>query len=470
MSKESILAKNTAIVTVGKICTQLISFFLLPLYTAYLSTEEYGVVDLLNTLISLLIPILTFQIDQGIFRILIDKRNDEKGQSKLITSTIFFLGVQSVIYLTIFMIVSPWINNEYKYFLATNLVATAFTNVLLQISRGLGDNTKYTLGSFISATVTILLNVILIVGFKMNAYGMLTASFLGNVACIIYLTISLKLPKYIKRSNYEKNELKTILKYSIPLIPNQISWWIVSVSDRLIITYFMNVSMNGIYSVANKFSSVITTIYSVFNIAWTESAAVNFKEEDRDKYFSKILNIVIRFFGALCIGIIAYMPFVFNILVNESYNEAYMQIPILMIATMFNVLVNFLGSIYVAKKLTKEIAKTSFFAAIINAVINIGLINYIGLFAASLSTLFAWLAMLIYRFIDSKKHIKLKIDLKLVLSMIAICSISVVAYYMRNMALCGIVALGVTIYALIINKDSMKSITQIMKKKLLKKN
>ena len=141
-----------------------------------------------------------------------------------------------------------------------------------------------------------------------------------------------------------------------------------------------------------------------------------------------------------------------------------------MIATMFNVLVNFLGSIYVAKKLTKEIAKTSFFAAIINAVINIGLINYIGLFAASLSTLFAWLAMLIYRFIDSKKHIKLKIDLKLVLSMIAICSISVVAYYMRNMALCGIVALGVTIYALIINKDSMKSITQIMKKKLLKKN
>lgn len=469
MSKESILAKNTAIVTIGKICTQLISFFLLPLYTAYLTTGEYGVVDLLNTLISLLIPILTFQIDQGIFRYLIDKRDSKQEQAKLITTTIFFLGAQSIIYIILFAIISPWINNEYKYFLATNLVATAFTNVMLQIARGLGDNTKYTLGSFISATVTILLNLVFIVGFKMNAYGMLLASFLGNIACIIYTVISLKIPKFIKRSLYDKTTLKTILKYSLPLIPNAISWWIVNVSDRLIITYFMNVSMNGIYSVANKFSSVVTTIYGVFNIAWTESAAVNFKEEDRDKYFSKVLDVTIRFFGALGIGIIAYMPFAFGILVNENYSEAYLQIPILIIATMFNILVSYFGSIYVAKKLTKEIAKTSFFAAIINALINILLIKYIGLFAASISTLVAWVAMFVYRYVDSKKYIKLKVSLKMVLIMIIICTITVITYYIKNMFLCGIVAIFISIYAFYINKDTMKALTQMMKNKLIKK-
>ena len=469
MSKESILAKNTAIVTIGKICTQLISFFLLPLYTAYLTTGEYGVVDLLNTLISLLIPILTFQIDQGIFRYLIDKRGNEKEQGKLITTTIFFIGIQSLIYLFLFTIISPWVNNEYKYFLATNLVATAFTNVMLQIARGLGSNTKYTLGSFISATVTILLNLVFIVGFKMNAYGMLLASLLGNIACIIYIVISLKIPKFIKRSFYDKATLKSILKYSVPLIPNAISWWVVNVSDRLIITYFMSVSMNGIYSVANKFSSVVTTIYSVFNIAWTESAAVNFKEEDKDKYFSKVLNVTIRFFGALGIGIIAYMPFAFGILVNENYAEAYLQIPILIIATMFNILVSYLGSIYVAKKLTKEIAKTSFFAAIINTVINIVLIKYIGLYAASISTLVAWVTMFIYRYVDSKKYIKLIVNYKLIFSMAIFCTITVIAYYIKNMFLCGIVAIFITIYAILINKDTMKSITQMMKKKILKK-
>ena len=74
MNREKQLIKNTAIITIGKICTQMISFFLLPLYTAILTAEEYGIVDLLNTLVSLLIPIITFQIEQALFRYLIDAR------------------------------------------------------------------------------------------------------------------------------------------------------------------------------------------------------------------------------------------------------------------------------------------------------------------------------------------------------------------------------------------------------------
>ena len=75
MNREKGLIKNTLIITIGKICTQLITFFLLPLYTSILSTEEYGIVDLLNTLVSLLLPIITFQVEQAVFRKLIDNRN-----------------------------------------------------------------------------------------------------------------------------------------------------------------------------------------------------------------------------------------------------------------------------------------------------------------------------------------------------------------------------------------------------------
>ena len=68
MNREKSLLKNTIIITIGKVCTQMISFFLLPLYTGILSTEEYGTVDLLNTLVSLLLPIVTFQIEMAVFR------------------------------------------------------------------------------------------------------------------------------------------------------------------------------------------------------------------------------------------------------------------------------------------------------------------------------------------------------------------------------------------------------------------
>lgn len=148
MNREKLLIKNTAIVSLGKICTQLITFFLLPLYTAVLSTEEYGVVDLLNTLVGLFLPIVTLQIEQGVFRYLLDCRDNEKEQKTIISSTVFFLIIQSIIYLVCFLIVSQWIHNDYKYFLAINLIANIFSAVLLQISRGLGDNTSYAIGSF----------------------------------------------------------------------------------------------------------------------------------------------------------------------------------------------------------------------------------------------------------------------------------------------------------------------------------
>lgn len=469
MSKERTLIKNTAIVTIGKVCTQLVSFFLLPLYTTFLTTTEYGVVDLLNTLISLLIPILTFQVDQGIFRFLIDSRENEEGQKKLITTITFFILRQVAIYMVIFLAVSPWINNEYKYFLATNLIATSCTNILLQVARGLGNNTKYTVGSFLSGAATIVLNVIFIAGFKLGAYGMLYANLIGNIVCIIYIFVSMKLYKKVKRIYYDKTVLKELLKYSLPLIPNAISWWIVNVSNRMIITYFMNVSMNGIYSVANKFSSVVTTIYSVFNITWTESVSVNFKSEDKDEYFSKIFDVTVRFFGALCLGIIAFMPFAFSILVNESFNEAYMQIPILIIGAMFNILVSFLGTIYVAKKLSKEIAKISLVTAVINIVIDLALINFIGLYAASLSTVISWLVMFIYRFIDSRKYVKLKVDKKIVISMIIGTIITLVSYYLNNNILSIVVALLITIYAVCINLKNVNFLYKAVKDKFAKR-
>ena len=359
MSKGKDLAKNTAIVSIGKICTQLITFFLLPVYTAVLSNEEYGVVDLLNTLTSLLLPIVTLQIEQGIFRYLIDCRENNEKQIKLITTIIRFMIIQSIACIVIFLCVSPFIHNEYKYFLIANLLMGIFSSLLLQICRGLGDNATYAIGSFITGAFTVVLNVIFIVAFRWGAYGMLGATAISNFICAVYIFLKRKIYKYIKPKQFDKKILKEIIKYSVPLIPNMISWWIVSASDRTIISAVIGIAQNGIYSAANKFSGVFTTLYSVFNLTWTESASININSEDRDEFFSKILDFVIRFFGCLCLGTIAVMPFAFNILINEKFAEAYYQIPILILGSVFNILVSFVGSIYVAKKLTKEIAKTS---------------------------------------------------------------------------------------------------------------
>lgn len=468
MSKGKDLAKNTAIVSIGKICTQLITFFLLPIYTAVLSNEEYGVVDLLNTLTSLLLPIATLQIEQGIFRYLLDCRENKEKQTTLITTVSKFILVQSAICILIFLCASPFIHNEYKYFLMANLLMGILSSISLQICRGLGDNKTYAVGSFITGALTVILNVIFIVAFKWGAYGMLIATAISNLLCAIYVFVKKKIYKYIDIKQNDKKLLKDIIKYSVPLIPNMISWWIVSASDRTIISAVIGVAQNGIYSAANKFSGIFSTLYSVFNLTWTESASININSEDRDEFFSKIFDFIVRFFGSLCLGTIAVMPFVFGILVNEKFAESYYQIPILILGSVFNILVSFLGSVYVAKKLTKEIAKTSIIAAIINIVLNIALINQIGLYAASISTVIAYFAMFIYRWKDVKKYVSIKTNKALIAVLSVSFLIAIITYYLKMKIISIVVLLAVIIIAIYINKDSAKYLTEIVKKRLKK--
>ncbi len=468
MSKGKDLAKNTAIVSIGKICTQLITFFLLPVYTAVLSNEEYGVVDLLNTLTSLLLPIATLQIEQGIFRYLLDCRENKEKQTTLITTVSKFILVQSAICILIFLCASPFIHNEYKYFLMANLLMGILSSISLQICRGLGDNKTYAVGSFITGALTVILNVIFIVAFKWGAYGMLIATAISNLLCAIYVFVKKKIYKYIDIKQNDKKLLKDIIKYSVPLIPNMISWWIVSASDRTIISAVIGVAQNGIYSAANKFSGIFSTLYSVFNLTWTESASININSEDRDEFFSKIFDFIVRFFGSLCLGTIAVMPFVFGILVNEKFAESYYQIPILILGSVFNILVSFLGSVYVAKKLTKEIAKTSIIAAIINIVVNIALINQIGLYAASISTVIAYFAMFIYRWIDVKKYVSIKTNKTLIAVLSVSFLVAIITYYLKMKIISIVVLLAVIIIAIYINKDSAKYLTEIVKKRFKK--
>jgi len=467
MNREKQLAKNTVIVAIGKICTQFVSFFLLPLYTALLSTEEYGIVDLLNTYIALLIPVFFFQMDQAIFRFLIDVRDDEDGKKKILSSAILTIIVQIIVYVLIFCIASIFIKNEYKYFLLTNVIASMFASLLLQVSRGLGDNTTYSVGSLISGAGTVILNVLFIVAFKWGAYGMLSATLIANCLCILFVFFRKKLYKYISFKSYEVSKIKALWKYSLPLIPNQLSWWIVNTSDRTIITYILGIAVNGIYSAANKFSSMCITIFNIFNLTWAESASIHIKDKDSSEFFSNIYNTTLKLFVSLCFGVIAFMPFVFKLFITgKGFAPAYYQIPILMISAIFSIQVSLLGSVYVALKKSVEIAKTSIYAAIINIIVNLGLIKFIGLYAASVSTLVAYLSMTIFRYIDVQKYVKIKINKKFVFEAIIIACLLIVIYYIKNIYLLIIGAIASVIYAFVNVRPMLNEVVHLIKKKL----
>lgn len=465
MSRIKDLAKNTLIITIGRISTQFITFLLLPLYTALLTTEEYGTVDLITTLVQLFIPIVSLMIDQGVFRYLLSSEN-ENTKKEVISNAFFLLLGLNFVFIIIYLLLLPLITVKYKIWILLILVITAFSNLFLQISRGLKKTFDYALGSFICSLITITLNVLCIAFIKMSAVGMLLATFIGNVVCCIYLFFKLEINKYLSLSIVNKKTLLNELKYSIPLIPNQLSLWVMNSSDRLIVSFILGTAANGILAVSHKFPAIFMTFFNIFQLAWHETGTVHFFDKDRDDFFSKTIEEIMLLFSTLCMCIIIVLPIVFNLFVNSSYNEAYYNIPIYLIASLLNVMVGLLGVVYVATKKTFEIAKTTIIAALINIIVNIILIKYIGLYAASISTFMGYFITMIYRIIDTKKYLNIKYSLYKYVKIIVGILFSTIIYYINN-KLISIITLPFFIcIALWVNKDYIVLIKKLIKGKI----
>lgn len=457
MNKKKQLAKNTIIIFFGRVCTQLISFFLLPLYTSYLATKEYGTVDLIQTYVTLLVPIITLELEMSIFRFLIDSRKSEKETNKLISDNFFILGISLSIFSILYIIVSSFVTIPYRWLILVDIIVCVLSGNFLQVARGFGKTLDYAISCILTGLTTVISNIILICFVHMQAEGMIISMALANFICSLYLFIRLKLYSKINFKIVDFKQIKEMYKYSLPLIPNGISWWIVNVSDRSIISIVLGASANGLYAISNKFPTIISSLTGVFNLSWSESAALHINSSDRDEFFSDITNTVLRLFMALGVGMLACMPFVFPILIDAKYNDAYNYIPFLVLGTVFNVAICLYSQVYLAKKLSKQVASTAIVGAIINILINVIFIKQIGLYAAAISTMISYFVMMVYRHFDLKKYVNIKIEKKLIIESIIIYTFTLLIYYQKSIILHAICLLIVCIYAFITNKDFLKS-------------
>ena len=469
MSKKKDLMKNTIIIFCGKVCTQLISFFLLPLYTGYLATKDYGIVDLITTYVTLLVPIITLELEMSIFRYLVDSRGKEKETKKQMSNNFGVLLIALLIFSILYVIVTSFWKFNFRWLILIDIIICTFSGNFLQISRGMGRTLDYSISCLITGALTIVSNILLIAVFKLGAFGMITSMALANGVGALYLFIRLKLYKLINFKLMDKKLIKEMYQYSIPLVPNGISWWIVNVSDRTIISYVLGTAANGLYAVSNKFPTILSSLLGVFNLSWSESAALHINSPDRDEFFSDISNTVTKLFTSLGVGMIACMPFIFPLLINSKYNGAFNQIPILVLGAVFNVVVCLYSAVYIAKKMTKQVATVSIIGAIINITINVLFIKYIGLYAASISTAISYFVMMVYRHIDLKKYVNIKYESGLIVKTFLIFTFSIILYYQKNMILNIINLIVVVIYAFIMNKDFLNSVKKLFLSKFGRK-
>ncbi len=466
-NREKKFIKNTIIIFLSKFCTQFLSFFLLPLFTALLSTEEYGYFDLYSTYAWLLSIFLTLQLENGMFRFLIDKRDDKDGIKNIISNGIIMILMQLIFFFVLFFIGSKYVcikNIEYIFIMT---IGTALLNLMLQIARGVGKNIEYSISSIIYGVSNVVFCIVFIKILSLKLLGIVLAYVLSNLIASVYLVVKIKIYKYIDFRVLSKNKVKELIVYSFPLIPNSISSWIMSISDKVMISFLLGVSFNGIYSISTKFSMLLSHVFTVFSLSWTESASMSSGDDDRNSYFSKIINNIFLICSFICIIMLAAMPIIFKLLVEESYSSAYTYIPILICASFFELFSILIGGVFIALKLPKQIATTTIIGGLINIAINILFLKKYGLIVACISTLVSYMYISVTRYIKISKYLKIKLDSYKYFLIIILYIITVFIYYYKSV-IASIVS--IVVLCIIFFKINQKKLMIILKKITERKN
>lgn len=428
MSRAKNLLKNTGILMIAKISTQLINFLLLPLYTSLLTTEQYGEVDIYTSLVMIIVPIFTLQLEMSLFRHFMVEKNEQEKYDIVTTSycvVAVIVGIVSVLYFLVSLIGHV----KYGCLLYLFYFTQVWTAMFLQTCRAKGDNVAYGIGSLLNSSLAVALNVFFVAFIGMRVDGILLSYIIAQTISCFYMIKRTDFLRMTLSGKFRISKCYELLSYSVPLVFNQISSWIINYSDRFIIFIVWGQGTNGIYSLANKFSNITGTFFGVYNVAWTENVIRTIDDNDANDYVCRIFNVSFSLYLIIVTSIINFLPFFFRWMVNKNYFEAYNHIPILLVAMFFSGMSANLGSIYIAHKKTREVSITTMLAGVVNIVCHIFLINTCKLYAASLSTLISFFSLFIYRLFFLNEILNIRLYYKKLLIQLGILVISSIGYY-----------------------------------------
>ena len=343
MEKEKSLAKNIIIFAIGSFSSKLLQFLLIPFYTRVLTNSEYGTIDILQNIATLLIPIISLTISEAVFRFAMEESSDKEEILSIgILSSIVNIIIMSFIAIIIYQV------TKYEYivilvlYMATNIIRTIFS----QFTRAIGKVKVYTFDNVLNVFITIVANILLLTVLHKGVTGYLLGYVIGNTVSIVVLLIAVKLYQKIRIKKFNAKTFRNMTKFSIPLIPNSICWWITNFTDRVMITTSYGTSINGIYAVAHKVPTIVTVIVEVFFQAWQISANKEFEKKEISKFYTDIFHYLFAFVFIICTVLMCMCKLITNIVVGSEFLEAWYYMPILLLGTAFFSMAQYLGSIH----------------------------------------------------------------------------------------------------------------------------
>lgn len=407
-NKYTSLAKNTAIFAIGSFGSKILSFLIVPLYTYVLTTEEYGTIDLFTTTISLMLPFCTMLIQEALIRFLMSKEID---QNIAISNCMLIYFIGSVLACLLYPLYKRVFNfDDYIGLFLVLLLLNCFTQIFSQQFRAIGANIDFSINGVIVTAVTVFANLYFLIVLKLGMVGYFYSMILAQVCSFMHIIIRGRIFKYFSIKKVRLDILKDMLKFSIPLIPNSLMWWIMSAGDKYIINYYLGDGANGLYSLAMKIPTILSMVYSIFYQAWQLSAIEENDKNGRAKFYTNVYVATTALLIVLTSGIIVLVKPFYELCMNDSFIPAWSYVPMLSVAMVLNCVASFFGVVYTVSKKSNKAFFTTFMGMIVNLFFNFLLIRPLGLHGVAIGTAIGYAVVVMIRSGDAKKEIGMKCD------------------------------------------------------------
>lgn len=404
------LLKDTIVFAFGTLGSKAILFLMVPLYTNYMSAEQYGVAELVITIGQLIVPIMALSIWEAVLRIGLSS-----GQKKadVLCNSLIVLGIGMILMILITPVLGFYRSiKEWKWYLCFYCMLYCLVQVELNYLKVVGKNKLFAGLSLLQTVVLAALNMIFIVKMNLGIKGYLLSIIISSMISASLIFMLGKYAEELKSARFNRKLSNEMVSYSAPLIITNISWWLIHSSDKIMIEWMLTGVELGIYTVATKIPGLINVITSVFSQAWGISSIKEIETSNDNTFYTKVFETYsMCIFGVVIVFSVIIKPFM-RLYVGAEFMVAWYYVPILLVAAAFAALSSFMGNLLCALKKSSHCMWSTMVGAVINIGFNYMFIKQIGLWGALIGTLSAQMGIAVIRAIDVIRNMELKIGWK----------------------------------------------------------
>lgn len=395
MNKYKVLLKDTLLFAISNFGSKILSLLLIPLYVNVLSTEEYGTVDIITTTVNLILPLLSLSVSSATLRFALDRDCDNDsvlGNSLMLT----MLSVAVVLIILPIVNVFLAINTEMLFFFTLIYFLSGLHICLANFIKGSNNTKLFAIQGVIQTAVLLTCNLFFLLVLKIGVRGYLLSIVLSYVVAVTFMIVFGRIYK-CRFMKTDKDMMKNMLIYCIPLVPGTVAWWINTSVDKYMIIGMYGIGQSGIYSIAHKVPTLLTMVTNIFLQAWQIAAINNYKENGSEDFYNgvysyfSLLNLVIGIFLIFTAQLIAKIAF------SAEYYEAWKFMPFLVVSSIFSSHASFLASVFSAAKKTKMLLNSVCVGAAVNFVLNYVLLKIFGTVGAAIATMISFGVMWVIR-------------------------------------------------------------------------